>query len=98
MTNVEKAQKFSPFFDLIEGTIESIGETKTVFVAGEQKQVTEAVLKDETGSIKLSLWGDQIKLVAPGSKVKITNSYVKQYQGQNILNISRNGKLDVIEF
>lgn len=98
MTNVEKAQKYSPFFDLIEGIIDSVGETRTVFVKDRQAQVAEAVLKDETGSIKLSLWDEQIKTVKAGSKVKIINSYVKQYQGQNVLGISRNGKLEVIEF
>jgi len=98
MTNVDTVKNYSPFIDLVEGTIDYIGEAKTVFVKSEQKQVAEAVLKDEKASCKLSLWENQIKMVKVGSKVKITGGYITNYQGENKLNISRSGKLEVVEF
>jgi replication factor A1 len=85
--------------DPIEGTIESISEPRTVNLkAGGQAQVADAVLKDDTGQIKLTLWDAQIKMVKAGSKVKIENGYITSFRGENSLNVGKYGKLNVIEF
>ena len=36
----------------------------------------------ETGDIKLSLWNDDTARVKAGDKVKITNGYVSEWQGE----------------
>jgi len=83
----------------IEGVIDSIGEPRTVNLrTGGQAQVADAVLKDDTGQIKLTLWDAQIKMVKPGSKVKIENGYISSFRGENSLNVGKYGKLSVIEF
>jgi ssDNA-binding replication factor A large subunit len=49
---------------LIEGRIESIGESQTVNLrTGITAQVAHAIISDETRSIKLSLWDNQINSV-----------------------------------
>ena len=85
--------------DTVEGTIESISEPRTVNLkAGGQAQVADAVLKDETGQIKLTLWDAQIKMVKAGSKVSVENGYINSFKGENSLNVGKYGKLNVVEF
>ena len=58
----------------IEGTIDSLTEPRTVNLrAGGTAQVADAIISDETGTIKLSLWDDQINMVkqATGSLLKM---------------------------
>jgi replication factor A1 len=78
----------------IEGKIESITESRTVNVrSGGTAQVADAIISDETGSIKVSLWDDQINMVKQGDKVYIENGYTQEFRGENSLNIGRYGKL-----
>jgi replication factor A1 len=78
----------------IEGKIESITEPRTVNLrSGGTAQVADAIVSDETGSIKLSLWDDQINMVKQGDKVYIENGYTQEFRGQNSLNIGKYGKL-----
>ena len=85
--------------DKVEGTVESISEPRTVNLkAGGQAQVADAILKDETGQIKLTLWDAQIKMVKAGSKVSIENGYISNFKGENSLNVGKYGKLNVAEF
>lgn len=83
----------------VEGTIDSISEPRTVNLrTGGQAQVADAVLKDDTGQIKLTLWDAQIKMVKQGSKIKIENGYISSFRGENSLNVGKYGKLQVLEF
>ncbi len=85
--------------DTVEGTVESISEPRTVNLkAGGQAQVADAILKDETGQIKLTLWDAQIKMVKAGSKVTVENGYINSFKGENSLNVGKYGKLNVVEF
>ncbi len=83
----------------VEGTIETISEPRTVNLkTGGQAQVADAVLKDDTGQIKLTLWDAQIKMVKQGSKIRIENGYISSFRGENSLNVGKYGKLQVLEF
>jgi replication factor A1 len=78
----------------ISGKIESITEPRTVNLrAGGTAQVADATISDETGSIKLSLWDDQINMVKQGDMVSIENGYTQEFRGENNLNIGRYGKI-----
>lgn len=57
--------------------------------------VANAVITDETGSIKLTLWNEQIAQVNIDSIVKIENGYVTSFKGEIQLNIGKYGKLTV---
>lgn len=83
----------------VEGTIDSISEPRTVNLrTGGQAQVADAVLKDDTGQIKLTLWDAQIKMVKQGSKIRIENGYISSFRGENSLNVGKYGKLQILEF
>ena len=99
MTTINQLRSGMTRLDTIEGTIESIGEPRTVNLrTGGQAQVADAVLKDDSGQIKLTLWDAQIKMVKAGSKVTVENGYINSFKGENSLNVGKYGKLNVIEF
>jgi len=99
MTTINQLRSGMTRLDKVEGTIESIGEPRSVNLkAGGQAQVADATLKDETGQIKLTLWDAQIKMVKAGSKVEIENGYISTFKGDNSLNVGKYGKLNIIEF
>ena len=78
----------------IEGEVIEKGETRTVNLrAGGQSNVADATIKDDTGTIKLSLWGEQINQVDVGDRIRIENGYTKAFRGEVQLNIGRYGKL-----
>lgn len=81
----------------IVGRIDSVTEPRTVNLrAGGTAQVADAIVSDETGNVKLSLWDDQINLVKQGDKISIENGYTQSYRGEISLNIGRYGKLEKV--
>ena len=61
----------------------------------ETYQVADAIIADETGSIKLTLWNEQIGQVNVDNKVKIENGYVTSFKGEVQLNVGKFGKLTI---
>jgi len=59
-------------------------------------RVATAILSDETGTVKLTLWNEQIDQVDVNDTVKIENGYVTTFRGEIQLNVGRYGKLSVI--
>jgi len=99
MTSINQLRSGMTKLDTIEGTIESISEPRTVNLkAGGQAQVADAILKDETGQIKLTLRDAQIKMVKAGSKITVENGYINSFKGENSLNVGKYGKLNIVEF
>lgn len=58
-------------------------------------RVANAVISDGTGTIKLTLWNDQIDQVNVNDTVKIENGYITTFRGEIQLNVGRYGKLSV---
>ena len=81
----------------IEGEVKSIEEPKEFQKFGRVGRVSNAILADDSGEIKLTLWNDDIDKVKVGSKVKITNGYINEFQGEKQLTSGRFGKLEIIE-
>jgi len=81
----------------IEGKITDKSETREVTsrYKNETYKVASAVIADETGTVKLTLWNEQIDQVNVGNIVKIVNGYVSSFRGEIQLNIGKFGKLTV---
>lgn len=73
-----------------------MGEPREFEKFGRSGRVTTAVAKDETGDIKLTLWNDDIEKVKAGDKIKITNGYVSEWQGEMQLSTGKFGTMEVI--
>ncbi len=61
----------------------------------ETYKVAYAVIADDTGTIKLTLWNEQIDQVNIDGVVKVENGYVTSFKGEIQLNIGKYGKLTV---
>jgi len=80
----------------VEGEIVEVSDPRTVNVQGADTEIAEARLQDKTGTVKVTLWGDQqIGQVKVGSRIRISNGYTKTFKGEMGLNIGRYGKLEV---
>ncbi len=64
---------------------------------GSAHKVCDALVGDETGSIYLTLWDDNIEKVDVEHTVRIENGYVTLFNGNMRLNIGKYGKLEVPE-
>ena len=83
----------------VEAQVTEKGEPREVTSrrTGETLNVADAVVADESGSIKLTLWNEQIDQVNLNDKIKIANGYVTSFQGEVQLNVGRYGTLTVLE-
>ena len=63
--------------------------------AGEQSRVATATVTDDSGSVKLTLWNEQIDQVKVNTSITIENGYVTSFRGETQLNVGRYGKLTV---
>ena len=61
----------------------------------ETYMVADAIVADETGSIKLTLWNEQIDQVEVNNTVKIENGYVTSFKGEIQLNVGKFGTMTV---
>lgn len=64
---------------------------------GEYARVSNALIADETGTIKLCLWNEKINLVSVDSVIQIENASVTKFRGENQLRLGKNGRLNVVE-
>ena len=81
----------------VEAKVVEKGETREVRsrYKDETYQVADATIADETGSIKLTLWNEQIDQVEVGNRIKIENGYVTSFKGEVQLNVGKFGTMTV---
>ncbi len=78
----------------VKGTIRNLSKKREATSRdGKKLQVADATLIDNTGSVALVLWNDQIRQVNEGESVVIENGYVNEFKGALQLNIARNGQI-----
>jgi replication factor A1 len=72
----------------------SVGEPKEVMGKfGDPRKVCEAVVGDDTATITLSLWNEQIGTIAKDEVILVDNGYVSLVRGHMRLNVGRYGNL-----
>jgi replication factor A1 len=64
---------------------------------GNPHKVCDALVGDETGSIYLTLWDDNIEKVNEDDTIRIENGYVTLFKGNMRLNIGKYGKMNPAE-
>lgn len=81
----------------LNATVKEVSQPREVMTKfGEVSRVATATIFDDSGSIKLTLWNENIDKVSPNSEVQIENGYVTSFRGENQLNVGRYGKLTVM--
>ena len=82
----------------VKAQILEMPQPRLVFTRfGSSAKVTNALVGDETGTIKLSLWNNQIDAVSVGDRIQIDNAHVASFRGELQLRISRQGKMNLIK-
>ncbi len=78
------------------GTLKSKGEVRNVNMrAGGTIDVCDAVISDDSGEIKLTLWGEDIAKVKEGDTIVIKNGYTNSFKGDVSLTKGKFGEMTV---
>ncbi len=81
----------------LQAEVVSIESPREINKMGRVLRVANALLRDDSGTITLVLWNENIDKVQEGSVVRIENGYVNTWQNQPQLTLGRFGKISVIE-
>ena len=81
----------------VEGEVINLEEPRDVVTKfGKRLRVANATLKDASGEITLSLWGEDTETVKEGSKIKIEKGWVSEFKGNPQLSAGKFGKITVL--
>ena len=92
-------KELTPRMGNVEMVVEvaEVGEVRQFNKFGKEGKVATARLKDGTGEIEMALWNEQIDQIGKGDTIKITNGYVKEYQGEMQLTTGMRGDIEVVK-
>lgn len=77
----------------LAGTVKQIETPRAISTDYGQKSMAIAELEDDTGQIKLEVWGDKVNRIEEGDEVKVTEAYVKEFGGSLFINVSKQGSI-----
>ena len=82
----------------LKAKIIEIPPAKLVFTrSGGMADVSNLKISDETGSIRLSLWNEQIDKVHVGDKIELKKCYISRFKGELQIRLGRGGTLSIID-
>jgi len=64
---------------------------------GKPGRVCNAIIKDDSGQVSLTLWNEEIDEIKVGNFLDISNAFVKEWQGYLQLNTGRTGKFEIVK-
>ena len=79
----------------IEAEVVELGPVREFNKFGKTGRVANAKIKDNSGSIVLTLWNEEIDKIKAGAKIKIINGYVNEWQGEKQLSAGKFGQIEV---
>lgn len=93
-----KDLKANSSFDTIELSVVSKGEARDFTSRyGSSGRVCDVKCEDGMGaSVSLTLWNDEIDKISVGDKIRISNGWVKEWQGDLQVSAGRKGKLEIV--
>ena len=82
----------------LKAKVLEIPASKLVFTRfGNYASVANALIADDTGTIKLCLWNEQIGSISIGDTIQLENARASTYRGERQLNIGKKGALNNIK-
>jgi replication factor A1 len=82
--------------DIVATVIQKEDE-RTFEKFGKQGRVCNAILQDETGQVKLTLWNEDVDKVKQGDKIHVQNGWCSEFKGEKQLSSGKFGKIEVVE-
>jgi replication factor A1 len=81
----------------LKAKVLEIPRPKLVFTRfGNHASVANALIADETGTIKLCLWNEQINSISIGDTIQIENARTSTFRGERQLSLGKTGTLSSI--
>jgi len=82
----------------IEAEVTAIEQPRDVLTRfGKRTRVANATIKDESGEITLTLWGEDIDKIAIGDRIKVENGWVSEFKNSPQLSAGKYGKIIKLE-
>jgi replication factor A1 len=82
----------------LKAKVLEIPRPKLVFTRfGNYASVANALIADETGTIKLCLWNEQINFISAGDTIQIENARASSFRGERQLRIGKKGTLNNVQ-
>ena len=81
----------------VRGRVLSTTSPRTIQTKSGLRTISEAVIGDETGRVKVTLWGKHAGTLKEGEAVEITNAWTSAYKGEVQINVSSKTDIKVIE-
>jgi replication factor A1 len=91
----EKVGNLKPNQDNVSVTVRVLeaSEPKVIQTKSGPRTISEAIVGDDTGRVKLTLWGQLAGKVKQGMVVKIENAWTTAYRGKVQLNAGSRSKV-----
>jgi len=80
----------------LEAEVVAVSDVREINKGGRALRVATVTVKDDSGTIDMALWNEKIDEVSVGSKVKISNGYVNEWQGKAQLTLGKFGKMETV--
>lgn len=82
----------------VKGKVLEIARPTLVFTRfGNYASVANALIGDETGTVKLCLWNEQINSVSVGDTIQVENASVSMFRGERQLRVGKKGILTEVK-
>jgi replication factor A1 len=73
----------------IKGRVLEVSEKRTVNTKYGPTEMSEAVIGDETGRVRVTLWGDKAGSLKEGEVVEIKDAWAKSYRGEVQISVGK---------
>jgi len=92
----EKISELKPNMESVSVKVRVLesGEQKVINTRSGQRTISEAIVGDESGRVKLTLWGQLAGQLKQGQVVKIVNAWTTVYKGEVQLNAGSKSKIE----
>jgi len=96
MTTIEEAIQMRNKID-VEAQVTGAKDERAVNLKdGSTTRVRDVTIKDDSGEMPLTLWGDDIDRVKVGDTVRVGNGYTNAFKGNISLAKGKYGTLEVV--
>ncbi len=82
--------------DLVLEVVEK-KEPRTFEKFGKSGRVCNALVKDSTGQVTLTLWNEDVDKIAPGTKIHLKNGWCSSFRDEMQVSTGKFGSLEVLE-
>ncbi len=81
----------------IKGRVLEVSEVRTVQTKYGPRELSEAVVGDETGRVKVTLWGDKAGTLKEGEVVEIRDGWTTSFRGEVQVNVNRRTEIEKLD-